>query len=383
MDFGTKRVTGSRSRTINTSRIIDLVKGCIQNYSGDDNTIEVMVTELECTDPDCVPLETLVALLGKNARWTSKILKPLSDVTLQDVEELPLPVAWSAWVNEYALTKDHSSLLSWIYDTVDDFEDKIGGLSVLESDMAILIFERTIRSIGQKLSLQNQEISRNQAFEEITTVRTSGARDDTIISASIEELPKSTLVTMKMKSSIANEDMGRSPSSLDNLTKVVQVSSIERGIGDEFALHPQMTAQADQIVTIGATMIPVSNSLLGSQGTGCEQVTGKKPAEAFQTTSYSSSTADADTVAHNSSSSDNVTTNKSAKNTIDSSSSSISRSSDSSSRMPSQFRINSVGSAGGIAKRHNKGTRPRGCPCCDPDNIDNIVDKMLFFEAPP
>ena len=68
MDFGTKRVTGSRSRTINTSRIIDLVKGRIQNYSGDDNTIEVMVTELECTDPDCVPLETLVALLGKNAR---------------------------------------------------------------------------------------------------------------------------------------------------------------------------------------------------------------------------------------------------------------------------------------------------------------------------
>lgn len=35
------------------------------------------------------------------------------------------------------------------------------------------------------------------------------------------------------------------------------------------------------------------------------------------------------------------------------------------------------------APRHEKGTRPRGCPCCDPDNLDNIVDKMLFMDMPP
>ena len=32
--------------------------------------------------------------------------------------------------------------------------------------------------------------------------------------------------------------------------------------------------------------------------------------------------------------------------------------------------------------RHKKGTRPRGCPCCDPDNIDNVVDKLFFTNAP-
>lgn len=32
---------------------------------------------------------------------------------------------------------------------------------------------------------------------------------------------------------------------------------------------------------------------------------------------------------------------------------------------------------------HKKGTRIRGCPCCDPDNIDNIVDRLLFLDAPP
>lgn len=36
------------------------------------------------------------------------------------------------------------------------------------------------------------------------------------------------------------------------------------------------------------------------------------------------------------------------------------------------------------AVRHEKGARgPRGCPCCDPDNIDNITDRMLFFDTPP
>lgn len=32
--------------------------------------------------------------------------------------------------------------------------------------------------------------------------------------------------------------------------------------------------------------------------------------------------------------------------------------------------------------RHEKGRRRRGCPCCDPDNLDNIVDKMLFSDSP-
>jgi len=33
--------------------------------------------------------------------------------------------------------------------------------------------------------------------------------------------------------------------------------------------------------------------------------------------------------------------------------------------------------------RHNKEVRQRGCPCCDPDNIDNLIDKMIFLEHAP
>lgn len=36
-----------------------------------------------------------------------------------------------------------------------------------------------------------------------------------------------------------------------------------------------------------------------------------------------------------------------------------------------------------IEVRHDKGKTRRGCPCCDPDNIDNILDRILFLETPP
>ena len=94
-----------RERSSNVSRIASLIKARVTHYNADDSSIQIMVTELECTDPDCVPLETLVALLGERARWTIKILKPLIEVTEEDIEELAFPATWSSWVEEYAFLK--------------------------------------------------------------------------------------------------------------------------------------------------------------------------------------------------------------------------------------------------------------------------------------
>jgi len=33
--------------------------------------------------------------------------------------------------------------------------------------------------------------------------------------------------------------------------------------------------------------------------------------------------------------------------------------------------------------RHDKVVRIRGCPCCDPDNMENIIDKILLSNMPP
>lgn len=46
----------------------------------------------------------------------------------------------------------------------------------------------------------------------------------------------------------------------------------------------------------------------------------------------------------------------------------------------------SSGSSGVSSHYDRKGggsSRPRGCPCCDPDNLENIVDRIIFSQLPP
>jgi hypothetical protein len=54
--------------------------------------LQIMVTEVECKAPDCVPIETLVIFLSKNSRHTHKILKPLAEVTKDDIEGMKIPL---------------------------------------------------------------------------------------------------------------------------------------------------------------------------------------------------------------------------------------------------------------------------------------------------
>ena len=50
---------------------------------------EVMITEIQCFDPECVPLETLVIIMEENSQRTVlKILKPLLCVSEEDVVAL-------------------------------------------------------------------------------------------------------------------------------------------------------------------------------------------------------------------------------------------------------------------------------------------------------
>ncbi len=49
----------------------------------------VMVTELECREPGCPPIETVIALLeGPGRRRQYKIHKPAADVSHSDVKRL-------------------------------------------------------------------------------------------------------------------------------------------------------------------------------------------------------------------------------------------------------------------------------------------------------
>jgi hypothetical protein len=70
-------------------RIRSWVAECLRLTEADT----VMVTELRCHEPDCPPIETVVALLraGEGTRQY-KLHKPASDVVRSDIEALVEPV---------------------------------------------------------------------------------------------------------------------------------------------------------------------------------------------------------------------------------------------------------------------------------------------------
>jgi hypothetical protein len=53
-----------------------------------DDTRTILVTELACTEPDCPPVETVIAVLGDGEPQRWKLHKPVAAVTRDDVRDL-------------------------------------------------------------------------------------------------------------------------------------------------------------------------------------------------------------------------------------------------------------------------------------------------------
>jgi hypothetical protein len=51
-----------------------------------EENVTVMVSELRCSEPGCLPLETVVAILdGPGRRRQSKFHKPIAEISLEDI----------------------------------------------------------------------------------------------------------------------------------------------------------------------------------------------------------------------------------------------------------------------------------------------------------
>ncbi|WP_030802003.1 hypothetical protein [Streptomyces sp. NRRL S-337] len=65
------------------------VKESVRRLLALDDDTAVMVRELACSDADCPPLETVIAVLPMNGtarRWT--LHRPVADITEQDLRAL-------------------------------------------------------------------------------------------------------------------------------------------------------------------------------------------------------------------------------------------------------------------------------------------------------
>jgi len=67
----------------------ETIKTWTEAALGLDEDAVVMVTELQCSEPGCPPLETVIAVLAGDGRRLYKVLKPMAEVTIEDVAALP------------------------------------------------------------------------------------------------------------------------------------------------------------------------------------------------------------------------------------------------------------------------------------------------------
>jgi len=237
------------------------------NYLADDPTLHILVQEMECNDPGCVPLEVLVALLGADARWTTKVLKPLADTTSADVDALDFPASWPAWVTlhrEFSLKKKHPALY-----------EQIQALSLALHAAALGDGERAAAA-AMLTSLAASLGGSPAAATSITTTTTTGSGG----------APPPTTLPMKSRSTNSSNSSGNG--------------------------SPFPTASAIS----SARVVPPPP--------------GNPPPIPIPTHAP-----------------------------------------------PMPVIVATTTSAvGPPPKRHDKGVRPRGCPCCDPDNIDNLLDGL-------
>jgi len=61
------------------------VREWVREVLGLSPDTQVMVTELHCTEPDCPDVETVVAVLAPGDARKLKLLKPIGEVTREDV----------------------------------------------------------------------------------------------------------------------------------------------------------------------------------------------------------------------------------------------------------------------------------------------------------
>lgn len=305
-----------------------------------ETDVQVMVTEIQCNEPDCVPIETLVAIFIQNTelsslispmRYSTKIMKPVAEVTKVDVVTVELPFSFPSDNLNMAMAPFHDAFSTLAQTSLSPEETKTM-IEYLQFQLQQLQASSTSTSSG------------GSAVEPQATVTTNTANP----------LPEVTRVKMK---------------ALDISTTVVEAKVAPANVKSDVT-----------VVTMRpATTVPTSSSASATNHS------------IPNVTSVAMSKSDNMEPSSSSGSKGNDEGNSKFDTKIAENSFKVSVVSDESDTNPSlipakrDFRETLVAKKQDQHKptaRHDKEAKRRGCPCCDPDNLDHLVDKMLFMEYP-
>lgn len=276
---------------------------------------EAVIAETLCTEPDCVPIETIIGiiLIDKDTnmktmiqprRFTTKVLKPLIEVKQMDILGISFPfrVESAATPAPAAPEPTQQAVLPPAPPAIEssiDIERQACKrlLSALREGLASLTEIESWKRMKEELQREVNELD----------IRIK-------IRVSEEKATKVTIVPNSVKLPTSVESIGQSDSTAQNYPTNPNTAS-------SMTTNSKSITEDDEIITI------VKRNEL-SVGPVISAVNAYS--KSLARTNASSSAAD------------------SASN----------------------------------SSRHDKNRPKSGCPCCDPDNLDHIVDKLLFMERP-
>ena len=356
--FGAKKDAASSRR----------VSGWVRAATEPSKVTNVMATEIQCNEPDCVPIETLIVVIGTAAaaasaevtsssstnRWVGKVLKPLAQCTQEDVaglDFLEFAVRGDDTGTSTGTSAETSAAMAMpmtvvggVLESAADMEVEVEADEAAPEALAPTVGDEHVHEDGQWIDDMLQSLRARMTplaregrveimshferlFSELrrsakSSCRTSragtGAGAGTGAAVSVTTTP----------SSVAPAPTPAAPRTMSAVTVVPMVFTSTAATASATAVAATVSAYSTPAYSAARRRPPPTRSFIAQ--------TQRPPA-----TATVKARAGADKVG-------------------------LAGDGD------------GGGSNDGPSARHKKGVRPRGCPCCDPDAMDNIVDKLLM-----
>ena len=283
-----------------------------------DPSVQLMVSEVACFDEGCVPLETIVIVVGAQSRWMGKLLRPLAEVTAEHVgAELELPQRW------------------WLYSRLQALRSRPGEATGAAGVCTQSEVEAAYRWI-EKHCADNGPGGLLSALGAAASVAASVAAPAAAAAKAVVE--------DKQGASGDGMTVSRALLLLSLATEGIDLCGGEGGGGAVLGRGGGDAAAQDEASSVAAVAAPAAQ-------------VGTSTGVALATATPASERAESGLL-HLPPPADGPTYFTKAY-----------------SAAPA-----SALSSAGPPPRHDKsrGVRQRGCPCCDPDSIDGYVDKMFM-----
>ena len=163
------------SNTNDDKRAIKFINDNLQNRLIDN--VNITVTEIECNQPNCAPIEVLIILITESEKWAGKILKPLIEVTIDDIIDVDIPQSMCK-----------SKVPMWVKELATEFKVKSIELSDNEYRDSISYLKDFLDDVSYRNSKEELQVSTKE--DDISKMNETTANNNIV---SVQMVPKETI----------------------------------------------------------------------------------------------------------------------------------------------------------------------------------------------